>query len=324
MGGMARCVLDPRTNQWVAWWDLVTTLALLFTALVTPVEVAFLQAPNNWAERLASPLFWTNRCIDVIFIADMILQFFLAYKTEDVREGTRWIVEPKKIAWHYLCSFWFPLDLFCVLTLLFDVLGDEGTKDLQGLRAVRTLRLAKLVKLARGSRILKRWEMHFSINYSMLGLTNVTITILVGCHWTACIWGLQAMFQPLATWAGEKEYCVPFPDLAHRYNFTNATRVLEEDCPPGNYCTIGTCDEVEDTCVGNGYSCVDPWQSTRQPSCPFPRLASPSLSPTLLTFLLFHPRLLHSPSVCVLPLLCDHDDHLCWIRRCLRDGFQRL
>ena len=89
MGGMARCVLDPRTNQWVAWWDLVTTLALLFTALVTPVEVAFLQAPNNWAERLASPLFWTNRCIDVIFIADMILQFFLAYKTQNTEDSQK-------------------------------------------------------------------------------------------------------------------------------------------------------------------------------------------------------------------------------------------
>ena len=47
MGGMARCVLDPRTNQWVAWWDLVTTLALLFTALVTPWEVAFAPPPTS-------------------------------------------------------------------------------------------------------------------------------------------------------------------------------------------------------------------------------------------------------------------------------------
>ena len=131
MGGMARCVLDPRTNQWVA---LVGPGDDARSPLHGARDASRGRLPTG-AKQLGraagEPALLDEPCIDVIFIADMILQFFLAYKTEDVREGTRWIVEPKKIAWHYLCSFWFPLDLFCVLTLLFDVLGDEGTKALR-------------------------------------------------------------------------------------------------------------------------------------------------------------------------------------------------
>ena len=36
-------VIDPRTAKWMQWWDIVMMLALLFTALVTPLEVAFLE-----------------------------------------------------------------------------------------------------------------------------------------------------------------------------------------------------------------------------------------------------------------------------------------
>ena len=182
----SRWVLDPRTVAFVAWWDFFAINALVWTALVTPVEVAFVQQPAadvKWS----NTLFIVNRFIDCIFIVDMLLQFRLAYREEDVH-GTRWITTPHQIVRHYACSFWFPLDLFSVLTSLFDIIDVEGAGDLTVLRAVRTLRLIKLVKLARGSRIFKRWEMRISINYTYFSLVTVTITILLACHWTACLW----------------------------------------------------------------------------------------------------------------------------------------
>ena len=54
-------------------WDLVTGIALIFTAIVTPFEVGFLPPP----ERADEPLFVINRIIDVLFAIDMILQFFV-------------------------------------------------------------------------------------------------------------------------------------------------------------------------------------------------------------------------------------------------------
>lgn len=51
--------IDPRTSHFMGKWDCVTGIALIFTALVTPFEVAFLEA----AESPLEPLFIVNRCM---------------------------------------------------------------------------------------------------------------------------------------------------------------------------------------------------------------------------------------------------------------------
>jgi hypothetical protein len=45
----------------LARWDLVTSVCLLFTATVTPLEVAFLNTSFN-------ALYFINRVVDVVFI----------------------------------------------------------------------------------------------------------------------------------------------------------------------------------------------------------------------------------------------------------------
>ena len=47
------------------------SIALVYVAVVTPYEVAFLETSYN-------ALFWINRFIDVLFAVDMVLQFFIA------------------------------------------------------------------------------------------------------------------------------------------------------------------------------------------------------------------------------------------------------
>ena len=145
----------------------------------------------------------------------------------------------------YLLSKWFWIDLFSILTLLFDVVGGEDTKDLTVLRAIRCLRLAKLIRLLRGSRIFKQWEMRISINYQIMELISLTVFILVFSHWVACFWGLQASFNPLNSWLFAKEYCVQW-GVADEVA-ANAM-LLNGSCPTdlgGNQmiCYIGTCIE---------------------------------------------------------------------------------
>ena len=65
-------IIDPRTSSWIGYWDLVTSFALLFTAIVTPVEVGFLQIPDD---RWSDPLFLTNRGVDLVFVIDISFQF---------------------------------------------------------------------------------------------------------------------------------------------------------------------------------------------------------------------------------------------------------
>ena len=74
-------VIDPRKVAFVAHWDLAMTLGLLYVALVTPVEVAFVKSPALDA-KWSNPIFLINRLLDVMFIADMLLQFRLGYKQE--------------------------------------------------------------------------------------------------------------------------------------------------------------------------------------------------------------------------------------------------
>lgn len=188
--------------------------ALLFTAVVTVVEVAFVEPPGYVDE-----LFIVNRCIDGIFLIDMVLQFFLMYprQPKSVQDTVRWIHDFDRIAMNYLQS-WFPIDLISILVSGFDFLSLTGespqgcgkiegasfedsaaaadaTSSLKVLRIIRILRLVKLVRLVRSSRIMKRLEARMAINYGHLALVKCLVGLIICSHWFACTWGLIATFE---------------------------------------------------------------------------------------------------------------------------------
>ena len=252
-GGCTWWVLDPRSNSMIAYWDIVTSIALLFTAIVTPFEVGFLEPVSSDA-RWNNPLFLANRLIDCIFIADMCLQFRLAYSLG--RGGGRhWEFDAGRIARHYVLSRWFLVDAFSIGTSAFDIVGDgNDAQSLSGLRAVRTLRLLKLVRLIRGSRVFKRWEMRLSINYAYLSIFSTTVSMLITSHWFACIWGAQATFDPINSWLRATEYCVPWPNETAYLELTfEAGEVLMAagGCPADRVCAVGS---------GGGMACMPPAQ----------------------------------------------------------------
>ena len=65
-------------SKYIQRWDLVTLGALIFTAFVTPYEVALLQTKYDG-------LFFVNRLVDFVFFKDMVMQFFLAFRDTDPR-----------------------------------------------------------------------------------------------------------------------------------------------------------------------------------------------------------------------------------------------
>lgn len=117
-------LIDPRSSRLMGIWDVITLTALVFTALITPFEVAFiLHAPIS--------LFAINRIVDIIFVVrprnsmppealgayntytlppahaqvDMVLQFFLMYTTRNNTVGgggVHWVENHREIAVHYL------------------------------------------------------------------------------------------------------------------------------------------------------------------------------------------------------------------------------
>jgi len=228
-------IIDPRSSNAIGHWDAVTSIALIFTAIFTPFEVGFVEPPEDkWDD----PLFLLNRVVDTIFIIDMTLQFFLMYSAVDNNHpaGETWISDPKKIAMHYLTSAWFPIDVVSIGVAFFDIFAPSSgaISRFKGFRAIRVLRLIKLVRLVNASRIFKRWELRLSVNYAKLSLAQVIFGLIFTCHLFACLWGLQASFDPLGTWPGTKEYCVPF-DWA------------SETCPEGKVCSQSghACEQPE-------------------------------------------------------------------------------
>jgi hypothetical protein len=59
-------IIDPRTS-FMKFWDGFVMVLLIFTAYVTPYEVAFLETRINF-------LFFINRFVDCVFFLDMVSQ----------------------------------------------------------------------------------------------------------------------------------------------------------------------------------------------------------------------------------------------------------
>lgn len=56
----AKLLINPQDSRFLSWWDCVTTWALMHTALVTPVEIAFVNQPGLALDVI-------NILIDLIF-----------------------------------------------------------------------------------------------------------------------------------------------------------------------------------------------------------------------------------------------------------------
>ena len=206
-------ILNPEAKG-MGTWDAVTTTALIFTAVVTPVEVGFLPAPTSALD----PLFCINRVVDSVFVLDMIAQFFLMVRIEKpmgLTMSVEWEYRLPQIALCYMKG-WFALDLFSIAPMAFDIIpvintADDGEQTsasppraAKALRVVRILRLIKLSRLIRSSRILKRWEVRNSLPTSVVTLIALMFAVLVIAHWIACLLSIQTTIdgEPEAT-------CIP-------------------------------------------------------------------------------------------------------------------
>jgi len=180
----SKWVVNPETSRFMQKWDGVTIAALLFVAVVTPYEVCFLETKWDWMLAI-------NLVINVIFITDMTMQFFLMYPVK-TPYGRRMVCSHKSIVKNYLMT-WFPIDVISVLPFDFLGLMFEGVAIFEMLKKVKIIRLIRLLKLMRvlkASRVFKRWETRMSINYSKLALFKFLLLMVTAGHWMACLWGM--------------------------------------------------------------------------------------------------------------------------------------
>lgn len=166
-------------------WDILMALLLLFTAVVTPFETAFLETSVN-------ALFILNRLVDFLFFVDMAVNFLAPYQGKGKEEG-QWIYDGGKIARNYLKS-WFTIDLLSLLPfdLVSTFVASPEIQRLKVVRIVRLFRLLKLFRVFRAKRIMARWETLIDFNYKLVSLIKFATMMFAFAHWMSCVWMLAA------------------------------------------------------------------------------------------------------------------------------------
>ena len=174
-------------------WDLCSTTALIFTALVTPFEVACLPDTDGLPirELVSDWLWWTNQFVNLFFFADMVVSFFTTYR-QSARLGSGVVKSLPLIRRNYIRS-WLAIDLVSVFP--FGYLPVSGAGTLGILRMVRILRLLKLSRVLRASRIYKRFQSRNSAPHSVESMIQIALVLLILTHWLACAWILAATLQ---------------------------------------------------------------------------------------------------------------------------------
>ena len=167
----------------LAYWDGITVVALIFTAIVTPYEIALLTAVDY------DVLWYLNTMVNVVFFIDMWLSFLRAYRQSPAKGGTM-VKDLKEIRWTYLKG-WFFIDLISIIPFKY-VPGGEG---LSILRVIRIVRLLKLLRILKASQMYKRYEAQISLPYSVVALIKFVALLLVTAHWMACAWVMVATLQ---------------------------------------------------------------------------------------------------------------------------------
>ena len=177
-------VISPM-GSFMRRWDVLIIGALLWTAVVTPAEVAFTKPTLKTNTGIV--LFFLNRVIDAFFITDIFINFVLAIP--EAQTG-HIVYDRRYIARMYLRT-WFLIDFLSVIPtdMITIIVDSEKIQNLTLLRALRLFRLAKLLRILRTMRLFKRLEMRYTIDYSMLALSKFAIITVVLAHWMACAFG---------------------------------------------------------------------------------------------------------------------------------------
>ena len=182
-------VVNPR-HRYVQSWDLMTLHLLVFTALVTPYEISFMDGLGGVNVEM---LFWVNQLINIIFLVDMWLVFVTPFEGED---GI-WVTSKQELALRYFKGM-FIIDLLSIMPFdLIEVIGDGGSLgSLKVFRVLKLFRLLKMLRIFRGLKIVKKYEADYAIDYQALNISMLLVVLLVTAHWIACLTSLICLYDP--------------------------------------------------------------------------------------------------------------------------------
>ena len=181
-------------NQYKRLWDLAIAIIILYSSIITPYEIAFIdKTKDSWSDFLLDAFLWL----------DIVITFFSAYT--DSEENL--VKNHKKIIITYLKT-WFIVDLVSVLPInQMTSTSFAYNKITRISRLPKLYRLVKLTKLLRMTRMTAKGNVNkvtkfflekLKINANIERLIFFVLTFLLLNHLCACFWYFMAKLEDLS------------------------------------------------------------------------------------------------------------------------------
>ena len=137
-------LISPKSRLKMGW-DLCLVLPLLvYLAVIMPFRLCYANEPSR-----GTGIYWFEFTIDLVFIVDIILNFFTGYFVNPDESNGIVEYDVRRIARRYLKS-WFILDVVSGIPFgLLEILLSASTGDASTLKLVKSLRLIRFLKLGR-------------------------------------------------------------------------------------------------------------------------------------------------------------------------------
>ena len=199
-------LIYPEDSFKELFWDVLLSLILLLTCILTPFTLAFSDQVSEIEWYVA--LEWT---IDALFLIDIFINFNTAYYRDDFEMET----DRRVIAYNYVTG-WFFVDFISILP--FDLMapsdgGGEGGDNLNQVvrlsKVSKIYRLVKIMRLVRLLRIMRRRKQLFKGMKQIVAdgaiqerLSYFTMLLIIICHFLSCGW----IYVAKLTWEENPEY----------------------------------------------------------------------------------------------------------------------
>ena len=171
-------------------WDLLSAVAIVYSALFVPYRMAFTLEPEGGALVF-------DRLVDLSFICDMCLSFITAYEDKEAEEI---VAQPGRVANNYFRSWFFPdflasFPFDSVAKLTMDE-GEINPDQLRTLKLIRLLRLLKIMRMVKMIRLLVKAQEKFTIKSGIM--ISIKFLLLCGAcaHYLACGWYVMSTLDP--------------------------------------------------------------------------------------------------------------------------------
>lgn len=174
--------INPQKGNFTFYWNMLLGVAIMYTACVTPFDIAFFQRIEIGA------LFGCNQVVNMIYIVDIVIQFFVHYK--ELHTG-RWIRDHHLIVLNYIKGAFF-FDVVSSFPYGLVIAFVQFESNIRVLRLLRLLRLTKMLKMFHGLRIINKYRSSFSWSHSELHILKFISYGSIATHWIACLWGWTA------------------------------------------------------------------------------------------------------------------------------------